>query len=36
MSEKIMTGKFLAYILRHNPAAVGIELDENGRARVTT
>lgn len=24
-----MTGKFLAYILRHNPASCGIELDEN-------
>lgn len=30
----IMTGKFLAYILRHNPAACGIELDKNGWASV--
>ncbi len=29
-----MTGKYLAYILRHNPAAVGIELDLNGWADV--
>lgn len=29
-----MTGKYLAYILRHNPAAVGIELDINGWADV--
>jgi putative RNA 2'-phosphotransferase len=24
------TSRFLAYVLRHNPAAVGVELDENG------
>lgn len=30
----IMTGKFLTYILRHNPAACGIELDKNGWANV--
>ena len=29
-----MTGKFLVYILRHNPASCGIELDENGWADV--
>lgn len=29
-----MTGKFLVYILRHNPAACGIKLDENGWADV--
>lgn len=29
-----MTGKFLAYILRHNPAACGVKLDENGWACV--
>ncbi len=34
MSVKIMTGKYLAYILRHNPAAAGIELDINGWADV--
>ena len=34
MELKKMTGKFLAYVLRHNPAAVGIELDENGWAKV--
>lgn len=28
-------GKFLSYILRHNPAAVGITLDENGYANST-
>lgn len=27
-------GKFIAYILRHKPSAVGIELDENGYADV--
>ncbi len=27
-----MTGKFLAYILRHNPAACGVELDREGWA----
>lgn len=34
MSEKIVTGKYLAYILRHNPAAAEIELDANGWANV--
>lgn len=29
-----MTGKFLAYILRHDPATCGVELDENGWASV--
>lgn len=29
-----MTGKFLAYILRHNPAACGIKVDKNGWANV--
>ena len=28
------TGRFLAYVLRHNPAAAGIELDNNGWANV--
>lgn len=34
MKVNKMTGKFLAYVLRHNPAAVGIELDNNGWANV--
>lgn len=29
-----MTDKFLAYILRHNPAACGIKLDKNGWVNV--
>ncbi len=29
-----MTGKFLAYILRHNPAFCGVELDKSGWADV--
>lgn len=24
------TSRFLAYVLRHNPAAIGVDLDENG------
>ena len=28
------TSKFIAYVLRHNPAAVEVELDENGWANV--
>ena len=34
MTNQKLTGKFLAYILRHNPSAVGIELDKNGWADV--
>ena len=32
--ERINLSKFLAYILRHNPSAVGISLDERGWADV--
>lgn len=28
------TSKFIAYVLRHNPSVVGIELDKNGWANV--
>ena len=34
MEDINQTGKFLAYILRHNPSAVEIELDEHGFANV--
>ena len=30
--DKVQTGKFISLILRHNPQAIGIKLDENGWA----
>lgn len=33
--ERKMTEKFPAYILRHNPAAVGTEVDKNGWVNVS-
>lgn len=30
------TSKFLSYILRHNPEAIGLELDEHGWAHIDT
>ena len=33
--DKKRIGKFLSLVLRHDPAKIGIELDENGWANVT-
>ena len=33
MSHQGNTGKFIAFILRHHPEAIGIKLDEHGWAR---
>lgn len=32
--SQVQTSKFLSLILRHNPGAVGIELDQNGWANI--
>ncbi len=33
MGHQDNTGKFIAFILRHHPEAIGIKLDEHGWAR---
>lgn len=34
MKEEIQISKFLSYVLRHNPAAIGIALDSEGWAQI--
>ncbi|MBQ4283756.1 MAG: RNA 2'-phosphotransferase [Lachnospira sp.] len=34
MSDKVSLGKYISYILRHHPEAIGITLDEHGWADV--
>ncbi len=35
MSDKVSLGKYISYILRHHPEAIGITLDEHGWADVS-
>lgn len=35
MSELTATSKFLSYVLRHHPEAIGLELDNNGWANIS-
>ena len=35
MSDLVRTSKFLSYVLRHNPDAIGLALDEHGWANIS-
>ncbi|MGZ3420227.1 MAG: RNA 2'-phosphotransferase [Polyangiales bacterium] len=34
--DRVATSKFLSYVLRHHPEAIGVELDENGWVPIET
>lgn len=34
MSDNVKIGKFMSFVLRHNPESIGVQLDENGWADV--